>query len=129
MKEEEIQEIQKEKHKEHKKHLSEGNSSSFLEIEISNEEISTEFKEREHKKHYSMCTIKEYKIESKNQEITNLPYDKDDETTRDIDELLEKYKERIDNLKIATKDVLNPDIHDDIWLLRYCLSNKTDEKS
>jgi len=42
--------------------------------------------------------------------------------------LLVKYKQKIDQLREKTKDVLTEE-HDDIWLLRYCLSNKVDDKA
>lgn len=52
----------------------------------------------------------------------------DEGQTRDIDELLIANKERIKRLREATQEVLSPE-HDDIWLLRYVLSNKEDEKA
>eukprot|EP01091_Cochliopodium_minus_P003488 TRINITY_DN1339_c0_g1_i4.p1 TRINITY_DN1339_c0_g1~~TRINITY_DN1339_c0_g1_i4.p1 ORF type:complete len:289 (+),score=77.03 TRINITY_DN1339_c0_g1_i4:290-1156(+) len=47
---------------------------------------------------------------------------------RDIDKLLKKNEEKIEKLKESIKDIYNEKEHDEIYLLRYCLSNpKTDD--
>lgn len=42
---------------------------------------------------------------------------------RDIETLLKKHRKEIDKLRELTKDVLDVKLHDDIFLLRYILSN------
>ena len=52
-----------------------------------------------------------------------------EEDNRNVDKLLEKNKERIEKLKEAAKEVIDPKKHDDIFLLRYCLSNADDKEA
>ena len=48
---------------------------------------------------------------------------------RDIDVLLKKYEERINQLREKIKDFYDEKEHDEIVLLRYCLSNDNTEKA
>lgn len=51
------------------------------------------------------------------------------EKISEVDRLLRDNRTQIDKLKDLCKDIIESEIHDDIYLLRFVLSNKTAESS